>query len=136
MFSNSISVMRALGKLPPKDAISAMQLFNVEIVNPVFLIVFIGSVISCLLTIVGSVPRLSEPNARFSLVGSVVYLVGSIVITTLFNIPRNNSLAGLSPTVQASATEWTRYLLEWTNWNHVRGIAATIATLLLALGLK
>ncbi len=135
-FAFSASVMRALGKMPPKDAILAMQLINVEIVNPVFLIVLVGSVIACLLTIVGSLSRLSDPSTGYAVAGSVIYLIGSILVTAIFNIPRNNALSTLNPLAPTSPSAWVSYLNEWTQWNHVRGIAATIGSLLLAIGLK
>jgi uncharacterized membrane protein len=46
------------------------------------------------------------------------------------NVPRNNTLAALDPADDASA--WGRYLSEWTAFNHVRTIAALIASGLFA----
>ena len=46
-FSNF--VMRALSRLPPTRAISAMQSINEVIVRPAFLIVFLGTSVACAL---------------------------------------------------------------------------------------
>jgi len=135
-FAFSISVMSGLAKLPPAEGIAAMQAINVAIVNPVFLIVFLGTTIGCLVMIISGLRDRSAPGAMNMLIGGLLYVVGSMLVTAIFNIPKNNQLA----TVNASETEglkaWSEYLMTWTIWNHVRGVAALLATALLALGVR
>jgi uncharacterized membrane protein len=45
----------------------------------------------------------------------------------LFNVPLNDALAAVDPSSPAAATLWTRYLSDWTFWNHVRTVASTAA---------
>jgi uncharacterized membrane protein len=72
-----------------------------------------------------------EPGARPRLGGSVLYLVGTVLITIAFHVPRNDALASVSPRSAEAAGLWARYLLEWMAWNHVRTAAAFLAAMLL-----
>jgi len=49
MFTFSAFVMDALDRLPALQGIAAMQTINVVIINPLFLLVFLGSTLLCLL---------------------------------------------------------------------------------------
>jgi uncharacterized membrane protein len=53
----------------------------------------------------------------------------------VFNVPRNNALAAVSPSSMEAAALWTDYLSTWTFWNHVRTAAALAASALLILAL-
>jgi uncharacterized membrane protein len=45
-------------------------------------------------------------------------------------LPLNNALATVEPTSGEASAVWSRYLKEWTLWNHVRTIASTAASVL------
>jgi uncharacterized membrane protein len=66
----------------------------------------------------------------------VFYLVGTIGVTMLFNVPRNNALAVLVPADAQAATFWSGYLSSWTAWNHVRTIAALAAAASFAIAFR
>jgi uncharacterized membrane protein len=134
-FAYSVSVMRALAKLPAEQAIRAMQVINLEIVNPVFLIVFVGTIAGCAVILATRVLHIGQPASPFAVAGCLVYLLGSVLVTAAFNIPRNNALALLDAASPASTAAWSVFVSDWTFWNHVRGAAALLATALLALGL-
>ena len=51
-------------------------------------------------------------------------------------MPRNNTLAALQPQWAEAAGRWTRYVAEWTRWNHLRAAASLAAAVLLTLGLR
>jgi len=55
-------------------------------------------------------------------------------VTVLFNVPLNNKLAAVKPDSAEGNAVWTRYLREWTLWNHVRTVAplAAMAAFILA----
>jgi uncharacterized membrane protein len=134
-FAFSSFVMSALGRLPPANGIAAMQSINVVVINPVFRGVFLGTAAACLGVLIGSFMRWPGPGAAYALAGSVLYLVGTFLVTMAFNVPRNNALAVVEPASGAGAEVWTGYLTSWTFWNHVRTIAAlaTMISLILAL---
>jgi len=135
-FAFSVCVMKALGKLAPEQGIAAMQSINVIVINPVFLTVFLGTGCLCALGIFGSFMHWQEPVAAYLLAGGAVYLVGAILVTMLFNVPRNDALADVTPSSVEGVKLWTSYLSSWTAWNHVRTIASLVAAALFTLGLR
>jgi uncharacterized membrane protein len=61
------------------------------------------------------------------LAGGALYLIGTIFVTIVFNVPRNDALAALVPASSDAGTFWADYLSSWTAWNHLRTIAALAA---------
>ncbi|CAB3781292.1 DUF1772 domain-containing protein [Pararobbsia alpina] len=116
--------MRALGAIQPAHSISAMQSINIAVINPWFLTPFFGVAALCLLLVIAAVLRWQEPGTAYVLAGGLLYVVGTLLVTMLFNVPRNNALAALAATSPEGAAQWTDYLIVWTKWNHVRTIAA------------
>jgi len=135
-FAFSTFVMKALSRLPPGEGIAAMQSINVAVLNPWFLAAFLGTAAACAMALVSSLLRWQEPEAIYLLVGSTLYLAGSLMVTALFNVPRNNSLASIPPTDPDGESQWAEYLTVWTAWNHVRTAAslAAAASFVVALG--
>jgi uncharacterized membrane protein len=134
-FAFSTFVMKALGRLSPAEGIAAMQSINIAVINPLFLGVFLGTGVACIFVIISSFLRWHIPGAIYAIVGSLLYLVGTLVVTFVFNIPRNNALASVTPTAPASANLWADYLVSWTAWNHVRTAAALVAAAALIIAL-
>ncbi len=135
-FAFSNSVMAALTKIPPAGGIAAMQSINVTIVNPLFLLAFLGTAIASAVLVTATLFGWGDLETGWVLAGSVLYLVGSIVVTAAFNIPRNIALAKLAPDDEASAASWTRYVSEWTAGNHVRTIGCVAALLCFVQALR
>jgi uncharacterized membrane protein len=126
-FAFSNFVMKALFRIPAQSGIAAMQAINVTVLNPLFFALFFGTAALCALLLF---LRWGSP---FALIGAALYLAGTIGVTVVFNVPRNNALAGLDPA--GSVSDWRRYVQEWTWWNHVRMLAAIVAAALLTLEL-
>ena len=135
-FAFSSFVMKALARLPPAQGIAAMQSINVAVINPVFLGVFLGTAATCALLAVSSLVQWNKPGAAYLLAGSLLYLVGTFLVTMVFNVPRNDALAAVASGSAEGATLWASYLARWTAWNHVRTIAALAAATALALALR
>jgi uncharacterized membrane protein len=76
-----------------------------------------------------------RPGAVYLLVGSLLYLVGTILVTIVFNVPRNDALAAVDPASANGARLWADYVTSWTAWNHVRTVAALAASASLTIGL-
>jgi uncharacterized membrane protein len=134
-FAFSISVMKALARLPSAEGIAAMQAINSAIINPLFLSTFLGTAAGCALVIVASLLRRHYPGSVFLLVGGALYLVGSLLVTVVFNVPKNEALASVAPADPDSASLWAGYLSSWTAWHHVRTVAALVAAASLIIGL-
>lgn len=127
-FAFSSFVMGALGKLPASQGIAAMQSINVVVINPVFLGVLFGTAALALLLGFGALWNLAEPRAMWIVAGAGLYVIGTVLVTMVFNVPLNNALAAVDPASGAGAAVWADYLRTWTNWNHVRTLAALAAS--------
>jgi len=136
LFAFSTSVMKALGKLPPQHGIAAMQSINIVIINPFFLLVFMGTTVACAVLVVLSLTRWDDPASAYRLAASVLYIVGTFGVTMACNVPRNNALAAARPDSLEAARIWARYLPEWTRWNHLRTAAAVAAAALFMVSLR
>lgn len=135
-FAFSAFVMKALGRLPAAQGIAAMQSINVVVLNPWFLGVFLGTGLACLVLAAAAVLGWSRPGSGWLLAGCLLYVLGTVVVTVAFNVPRNEALAAVAPATRESALLWTHYLTEWTRWNHVRTAAALLAAAAFALALR
>ena len=134
-FAFSSFVMKALARLPAGAGIATMQSINIVVLRSWFMAVFLGTAAVCVLASVYLMFRLQEPGVVYMLVGSVLYLVGSFLVTIVFNVPRNEALAKLPPTDPSSANFWSGYVASWTSWNHVRTVAALAAAALFSIAL-
>jgi uncharacterized membrane protein len=134
-FAFSTFVMRALAALPTPQGIAAMKSINIAVINPMFLGVFLGTAVGCVILVVSALLTWQHPGAACVLVGSALYLLGTFLVTTIFNVPRNDALAGLNSASAESARFWAEYVAGWTLWNHVRTIAAIAAAILLVIAL-
>ena len=112
-----------------------MQAMNSAILNPLFLSVFLGTGAGSALVIVIALLRWQSPSSVYFLVGGTLYLAGSLVVTIVFNVPKNDALASVAPADPESTGLWARYLDSWTTWNHVRTVASLAAAAALILGL-
>lgn len=128
-------VMGALAKLPAAGGIAAMQSINIVVINPLFLGTLFGTGALSLVLGIAALAAWSAPDAAWRLAGALLYLIGTIGVTALCNVPRNNRLARIDPAAPASAEIWASYVAEWTAWNHVRTIAALAATACFILAL-
>jgi len=71
-FAFSVSVMKALARLPPAEGIAAMQSINVAILNPLFGAAFFGTAAACVLVMISSLLWWHAPGAVYLLVGSAL----------------------------------------------------------------
>lgn len=129
-FAFSTFVMAALGRIPAEQGIAAMQSINITVINPLFMLAFMGTGALCLALIAGAYLRWDQPGSGLIMAASVIYLVGCIGVTMVFNVPLNDALAPLVPASSEAATLWARYLSEWTFWNHVRAVAPLVSAAL------
>ena len=132
-FAFSTAVMPALRRLRPAPGAEAMQQVNRVILNPLFLLVFMGTGLLCLLLVIGA-PFSGRPGTGWIVIGGLLYLVGNIGLTMVVNVPMNNRLDAANPLTDQGAAIWADYLSRWTAWNHVRALACTAAAAALTVG--
>lgn len=121
-FAFSTFVMTALGRLPDRQGLRAMQEINDAAPTPWFMVPLIGTALVCAVLVVVALRRTNELPARYLLVGSALYLVG-IAVTIAYHIPKNDDLALVDPNSPGAADAWNDYRTPWTAWNHVRTLA-------------
>lgn len=126
-FAFSAFVVKALARLPSEVGIAAMQSINIVVLNRWFLGVFLGTAAACVLALVAAAMQWHESGALYLLIGSSLYLVGTVLVTGMCNVPRNEALASLEPSDPDAASHWLRYVVGWSRWNHVRTAAALLA---------
>ena len=126
-FAFSSFVMPALGRIPPAQGIRAMQRINIDVFHWSFMVAFFGTPIACIAVAGLAVWSWDEPGAVYGVVGCAVYLVGSLLVTVVGNVPRNDALAKIDADTVDAAREWSRFAIGWTRWNHVRTVASMVA---------
>jgi uncharacterized membrane protein len=134
-FAFSTFVMSALARLESSQGIAAMQAINITVINPLFMTAFLGTAAACIFLAISSLLKWSQPGAAYWLLGSLLYLVGTVLVTIACNVPLNDALAKVEPSSSEGASLWIRYLANWTAWNHVRMIAALAAATVFTLSL-
>lgn len=134
-FAFSTFVMPALARLQPSQGIAAMQSINITAINPLFMIALFATALACCVLVVSVLFKWHQPSALYLLVGSLLYLIGAIGVTIACNVPLNDALAIVKPDSPEGTTLWTRYLVSWTLWNHVRTVAALLAAALFTIAL-
>jgi uncharacterized membrane protein len=135
-FAFSTFVMSALARLQPSQGIAAMQSINITVINPWFMAAFLGTAAACIFLAISSLLKWHQPGAAYLLLGSLLYLVGTVGVTIVFNVPLNDALATVKPGSPDGVNLWASYLTNWTNWNHIRAAAAlaAAASFTIALG--
>ena len=112
-----------------------MNTINIIIVNPLFIVIFFGGLISVLPTV--SILRKKDSNSDpvagyYALASTLIYFFGQMLVTITQNVPRNNQLAEYS-----DETYWQDdYLISWVNWNTFRGVCALVSAVLGAMSLS
>lgn len=134
-FAFSSFVMKGLYRLPAPQAIAAMQSINIVAVTPAFMTVLFGTAAVC--AVMAAVAVMNwRPESVYLLAGAALYWIGTILLTMVYHVPRNNALGRIAPEAAESHTAWERYYAGWMAWNHVRGAAALAASaaFVMALG--
>lgn len=126
-FAFSNFVMQALQDQPHPQGVRAMQAINRRVLNPVFMLVFMGTALLCVV-LLGAVWWQTVANAAYIISGALLYLVGVFGITAAGNVPLNEQLAR-----SEAEPFWREYLNRWLLWNHLRTLAAGLAMLCFVL---
>jgi uncharacterized membrane protein len=135
-FAFSNFVMKSLADVPAEMGIRTMQAINVNVLTPLFSLFFMGTALVSLVLIVYSFVKWNDFGFSWLLAGSLLYLLGSFMVTVMFNVPLNDHLAAVKPGTAESLQVWEQYLKGWTFWNHVRTIASIAALLSFLFALR
>ena len=117
-YAYACSVMPGLARGDDKTFVEGMRGINVAIINPVFMLTFLGAP---LLAVVAIFLNLGSPALPWVIAGAV-FLVAMLVITGAVNVPMNNALMnGQTNYAELRAA----FEASWVKWNIVRALAAT-----------
>lgn len=132
-FAFSVSVNLGLAAQPDATYVATMNAINDRIENPLFFLSFFGAAVLPL-AMLGSYYRRPR-SGRFWLVAlaSVLYIGGSILLTSFVNVPMNTQLATVDSDAPARvlATARDAYERPWDFWNGVRTVFSVLAFLAL-----
>ncbi len=134
-YAFSTFVMQALAKQPTAQGIATMQAINITVINPWFMVAFFAPAVAGILLSISLLFQWQQSIAVYWLTATLLYVIGTIGVTIACNVPLNDALATVTPDSVEGATLWTKYLTDWTFWNHVRTAAALLAATLYAIAL-
>ncbi|MGX1779367.1 anthrone oxygenase family protein [Nocardia brasiliensis] len=126
------SVMPALNRTDDRTMIDVMQKINVVIINPVFMIGFLGTVGFSILAALLHLGKEQRTVLLWIGVGLVINVI-AFAVTSGLNVPLNNQLAAAGDVSQIADLAAVRADFEsvWVRWNIVRAVLHTLAFLVL-----
>jgi uncharacterized membrane protein len=106
-----LTLLAALGRLPVEQGVAATQAINVAAVTFAFMAALFGTAAACGTLAVWALFAWGERFAPYLLVGSALYLVGTILLTITYHCRetkcwRGSSRAAPAPRVTGGATSW------------------------------
>ena len=134
----AIVVMPGLSKLDDKEFIKAFQVTDGIIQNnqPIFILIWLGSIISVLSTIIVSIFSLGILEAWLMIFTSVVYLLGVQVITITIHLPLNRHIQKIdinSTNPHTLNDERKNFETKWNYFNNIRTCIAVFVVLIFLL---
>lgn len=135
-YSWSVSVMPGLARINDKSFVDAMSAMNKAILNPLFLIPFMGT--AFLLPVVAWMHYTTPVTPKFWLLlaAAITYIAGVIAVTMAGNVPLNNMLAAFSTegaSAQEIARQRTAFEGAWNRLNHIRTWFALLSVILVII---
>ena len=131
-FIFSVCIMAALARLPAGEGIAAMNAINVVIQNPLFFAAFMGTALLAVAIVVLALLN-GTAGSALAIGAAVLFLVGTLGVTIVFNVPMNEGLAAVNPASPEGEALWKTYLASWTAWNHVRTVTSIGSLVLFVL---
>ena len=131
----ALVIMPGLSKLDDKEFIKAFQVTDGIIQNnqPIFILIWVGSIVSVLSTIITSIFSLGILDAWLIIFVGVVYLLVVQGITILIHLPLNKSIQNIdinSSNFQTLSKERKAFEIKWNYFNNIRTVVAFIVVLI------
>ena len=141
IFTYAIVVMPGFSKMNDKEFLKAFQVTDAIIQNnqPLFMLTWIGSIISILSTIVISIVILGISDAWYIVLVGIIYLLGVQVVTFSIHIPLNNHLQQFDFDKlddEKLNKERLKFEKKWNYFNNFRTVIAFFVSLALIIILK
>ena len=138
-YAYGVSVVQGLRRLPDLQYLTAMQSINRAILNPVFFIGFIGTLILLPLCTYLNYDR-PLTNGFWLLAGASALYIGGVILVTMFgNVPLNDALDGISLSTSSDQELKAQRLLfenKWNSLNMVRLVASFLSFIMVLIALS
>ena len=133
-FAFVVAVMPALGRQGDRTFVDVMNEINRVILNPVFLLTYVGALVLCLVT---TVLLWDHDDLRVLLLVADLGYAVTFVGTAAANVPLNNQLAETTPDAgdEAMRSARTAFEVSWNRWHLVRTLATAASFVCLCLAL-
>ena len=142
VFTYAIVVMPGFGKLNDREFIQAFQATDgiIQDNQPLFMLVWVGSIASVVATMVLSVVYLHGNERWIIILFGTLYIIGVQGITILVHLPLNKSLQGIEINemdFESLKQLRSKFEARWNYFNNIRtGIACAVSmALMFSLGL-
>ena len=132
----AIVVMPGIAKFSDKEFLLAFKHMD-EVIQrnqPIFMLIWVGSIISVIASIVLGKNNLSNYNFYLLCIASGLYLLGVQAPTIRFNIPLNNELQRLdisNSDESAMALFRIKFESPWNRWNVIRSLNGVVTVCML-----
>ena len=129
IFTYAVVVMPGFSKLNDKEFVRAFQVTDGVIQNnqPLFMLTWVGSIISVLSVIAISIFTLGLSEAWIIIVVGLIYLLGVQGITISIHLPLNNHIQKIdinNMNNQSLNEERTKFEMRWNYFNKIRTFIA------------
>ena len=138
LFAFAVVVMPGIRSLDDGGFIRAFQAIDRVIQNnqPLFLLVWVGSVLALIAAAVLGMWALSGANRLLIIITALLYLLCVQLPTFTINIPLNNEIHRVDPdSMNETTRKRAREVFEprWNRWNAIRTACASLTSILLML---
>ena len=134
IFTYAVVVMPGFSKLDDKEFLREFQVTDGVIQNnqPLFMLTWVGSIISVLSVIVISLLSLGLSEAWKLIVVGLIYLLGVQGVTISIHLPLNNRIQAIDTNNmnnQSLNEERTKFEMRWNYFNKIRTFIAFFTSL-------
>lgn len=128
LFAFACSVMPGLGGTDDRIFVAAFQAMDRAIINPLFLIVFVGSPAFCALAVVLNLGT-DQRSLLWWAAAALVLSLLTVAITRVVHLPLNAAIQAAENPDQISDLAAVRQRFEstWVRWNIIRTATSTAA---------
>ncbi len=135
-YAYTCSVNIGLGRLPDREYLSAMQAINSAILNPLFFVSFIGTLV--LLPFSAWLNYAQPLSGRFIIlaIAAIVYIIGVFGVTMFGNVPLNDALANFDLKSASAAdiiSQRMAFEKPWVMLHNIRTVISVICLILVLL---
>ena len=134
LYAWTVSVLPGTRRVPDTTYITTMQSINRAIINPAFIIPFMGIPVLLIATAIMQFRAGDSRRGSLLVSAAATYVVGVLGVTIGGNIPLNDALDAFDLTgssEQAIADRRHSYETPWNRWHYLR-TAASVASFTLA----